>query len=56
MLINNYIQRLSDADNQISAECKISLLVKFEDYLNVFLNEDTSKYYWNSVNINIVLN
>ena len=42
MLINNYTQRSSDTDNQISAECKISLSVKFEDYLNVFLDEDTS--------------
>ena len=42
MLTDNYIQKSLNADDQISAECKMSLSVKFEDYLNVFSDEDTS--------------
>ena len=42
MLTDNYIQRLSDTDNQISAECKMSLSVEFKNYLNVFSDKDTS--------------
>ena len=42
MLTDNHIWRLSDTDNQISAECKISLSVKFKDYSDIFLDEDTS--------------
>ena len=42
MLTDNYIQRSSDTDDQISAEYRISLLVKFKNYLNMFSDEDTS--------------
>ena len=42
MLTNNYIQGSSDADNQISAEHKMSLLIEFEDYSDVFSDEGTS--------------
>ena len=42
ILTDNYTQRSSDADNQISAEHEMSLSVKFKDYLNVFLDKDAS--------------
>ena len=42
VLINNYTQRLLDADNQISVEHEISLSVKFEDYSNIFSDEGIS--------------
>ena len=42
VLTDNYIQRSSDADDQISAECRMSLSVKFKDYSDVFLDEDIS--------------
>ena len=42
MLTDNYIQKSSDADNQISAKYKISLLVEFKDYSDIFSDEDTS--------------
>ena len=42
MLTNNHIWELSDADDQISAECKMSLSVKFKNYLDMFLDEGTS--------------
>ena len=42
MLINNYTQGLSDTDDQISAEHKMSLLVKFKDYSDMFSDKDTS--------------
>ena len=42
MLADNYIQRSSDTDDQISAEYKMSLSVKFKDYLDVFSDKDTN--------------
>ena len=42
ILTDNHIQRSSGADDQISTECKMSLSVKFEGYLNIFSDEDTS--------------
>ena len=42
MLTDNYIQESSDADDQISAECKMSLSVKFKNYSDIFLDEGTS--------------
>ena len=42
MLINNYIWESSDTDDQISAECRMSLLVKFEDYSDMFSDKSTS--------------
>ena len=42
MLTNDYIQRSSDTDNQISAEHKMSLSVKFKDYSDIFSDEGTS--------------
>ena len=42
ILTDNYIWRSSDTDDQISAECKMSLSVKFKNYLDVFSDKDTS--------------
>ena len=42
VLANNHTQRLSDTDNQISAEYKMSLSVKFKNYSDMFSDEDTS--------------
>ena len=42
VLINNYIQRSLNTNNQISAEHKMSLSVEFKNYLNMFSDEDTS--------------
>ena len=42
MLTDNYIWESSDTDDQISAECKMSLSVKFKNYSDVFSDEDTS--------------
>ena len=42
VLTDDHIWELSDADDQISAECKMSLSVKFKDYSDVFLDEDTN--------------
>ena len=42
VLTDNYIQRSSDADDQISAECKMSLSVKFKNYSDVFSDEGAS--------------
>ena len=42
VLTDNYIQRLSDADNQISAEHRMSLSVKFKNYSDIFSDKGTS--------------
>ena len=42
ILINNYIWESLNTDDQISAECKISLSVESKRYLNTFLDEDTN--------------
>ena len=42
ILINDYIWRLLNADDQISAEHRISLSVKFKNYSDVFLDEGAS--------------
>ena len=42
VLTDNYIWGSSDADDQISAEHRMSLSVKFKDYSDVFLDEGTS--------------
>ena len=42
VLTDNYTQGLSDTDDQIFTECKMSLSVKFKNYSDVFLNEDAS--------------
>ena len=42
ILTDDYIWGSLNADDQISAECKMSLSVKFKNYLNMFSDEDTS--------------
>ena len=42
VLVDDYIWGLSDADDQISAECEMSLSVEFKGYLNMFSDEGTS--------------